>query len=772
MSDEPTPTSANPLSKTMPDFYNSQNEEIKMVIAGIFKKYTDLEEFARIIMSMKSGLNNPDAFDKWMENEEIEFKKPPIQEDIKRGSTSQSIPTTTTDSSPSNPYIKTITSEASENPNICDAIAIDIGTSKCKIAICKEKYIQVVEHESNRSVPSYVALSEQNEWLVGRMAENYAVCLQNVIYVNDYVKSAMKRIVDAMSSSTATQDQPEDQPETKKSRSEHDESSQQQGSENQTKIQDKSDERTPWDSIKIELIDEPIAVAAAYAPRLNIHPEGDVALVFCMGAGYLQVAAYFIREKTHEKKANWTDLIITQISGIEPIVDNFAGDEIDRRIFDKMMEKLTDQNGNKEPKLSERAKRRLKIACEKMKCALSFAPHTRIDVDSLYRSGDEDRDLVEVIQKDEIIEYYHDKVYQIIEEVGEVYKEVKPKFVLLAGGSTRIPLITKHLESVFNGSTICSFLNVDEVAVNGAAAIVSKTVTVAEKPIEEQEKKEEVPAQAQDANADGNGDAGADANKEVPTSDPGIAKDAAQDGDGGGDANPNAYTRVSTSDADTKVLDQGAAQDVAKNGDRDGDSHENVDAGAAKGTDGDGDTDASANKEVASSAQNTDEVSVQDGAPTQKGVSAPDTAVVNQNVGVADAGVLTQNADGVLIQDANGMSTPDADAKVPAQDANAGAEMVDPASDANTTVLTSTPADNIPIPDKRHDGDNQLAEVVIKDHQYNPVRNLLFKIRAHLKIIDLNIVASHMFSQFHQLIVVYLILSSYIIVNDWLLETR
>ena len=33
-----------------------------------------------------------------------------------------------------------------------------------------------------RSVPSYVALSEQGEWLVGRMAENYAVCLQNVIY--------------------------------------------------------------------------------------------------------------------------------------------------------------------------------------------------------------------------------------------------------------------------------------------------------------------------------------------------------------------------------------------------------------------------------------------------------------------------------------------------------------------------------------------------------------------------------------------------------------
>ena len=71
----------------------------------------------------------------------------------------------------------------------------------------------------------------------------------------------MKRIVDAMSSSTTNNKQ--DQPEV----------------------------------IPVELIDEPIAVAAAYAPRLNLHPKGDVALVFCMGAGYLQVAAYLIQQK-------------------------------------------------------------------------------------------------------------------------------------------------------------------------------------------------------------------------------------------------------------------------------------------------------------------------------------------------------------------------------------------------------------------------------------------------------------------------------------------
>ncbi|PAV62949.1 hypothetical protein WR25_03852 [Diploscapter pachys] len=202
---------------------------------------------------------------------------------------------TVTDPTRNNPFVKTITSEANQNPNIRDAIAIDIGTSKCKIAICKEKYIQIVEHEANRSVPSYVALSEQGEWLVGKMAENYAICLQNVIYdirwllgktngeinrVQDEKRYFFKRsenlpdnvnhIVVAMSSATATQNQPE---------------------------------VIPSIDIPVELIDEPIAVAAAYATRLNIHPKGDVALVFCMGAGYLQVAAYFIQQKAQQEVA-------------------------------------------------------------------------------------------------------------------------------------------------------------------------------------------------------------------------------------------------------------------------------------------------------------------------------------------------------------------------------------------------------------------------------------------------------------------------------------
>ena len=50
-----------------------------------------LEEFARAIMSIKPVLNNPDAFDKWMRDEEIEFKEPRTQKVMKEVSTYQSL---------------------------------------------------------------------------------------------------------------------------------------------------------------------------------------------------------------------------------------------------------------------------------------------------------------------------------------------------------------------------------------------------------------------------------------------------------------------------------------------------------------------------------------------------------------------------------------------------------------------------------------------------------------------------------------------------------
>ena len=41
--------------------------------------------------------------------------------------------------------------------------------------------------ESNRAVPTYVARSEQGDWLIGKLAENYSVSLPSVVYGMSFV---------------------------------------------------------------------------------------------------------------------------------------------------------------------------------------------------------------------------------------------------------------------------------------------------------------------------------------------------------------------------------------------------------------------------------------------------------------------------------------------------------------------------------------------------------------------------------------------------------
>ena len=156
-------------------------------------------------------------------------------------------------------------------------------------------------------------------------------------------------------------------------------------------------------------------------------------------------------------------MTITQISGIESIVENFAGDDIDRLIFEEMMKKLDKQvkpylRGNSlafplniercwsiilewrnKTKFIKASRTSSKNSLRKDEvCFIICTAYTNRwalglqggkdlnsnipDVDSLYRNGDEDCDLVEVVQKDEIVKYYHAKVCENIEKAKGVCK--------------------------------------------------------------------------------------------------------------------------------------------------------------------------------------------------------------------------------------------------------------------------------------------------------------------------------------------------------------
>ncbi|PAV85000.1 hypothetical protein WR25_10265 [Diploscapter pachys] len=382
--------------------------------------------------------------------------------------------------------INRISSNSNNNPNVRDAIAIDIGTSKCRISICKDQHVQIVEHESNRAVPTYVARSEQGDWLVGKLAENYLVSLPSVVYdirwltektYADVEKYDKKYLFNFAKHKNPTDLVIIELPLPKEAGNVAKEIETQfypsrllsillitvlktafgfvnnpssiavtipLGSDSNYRDRIKDILKHALNKVAnpdipsttlIRLIEEPTAVVASYAHRLNLHPKGDVVLSFCMGSGYLQAELMYIQKKIK----------------------------------------------NKSLRLSPKPEKRLRIACEKLKCALSFAPHTRVDVDSLYRnSSGQDCDLLEVVQKQDVEEIY-DKI--ISDHIGKIVRmtgTIQPKFILMGGGSTRIPKINEYLQKNFKNSKICDFMNVDEVASTGVATIASGSVVIAE----------------------------------------------------------------------------------------------------------------------------------------------------------------------------------------------------------------------------------------------------------------------------------------------------
>ncbi|PAV82769.1 hypothetical protein WR25_24719 isoform E [Diploscapter pachys] len=421
--------------------------------------------------------------------------------------------------------IKRISSTSNNNQNIRDAIAIDIGTSKCRISICKDQHVQIVEHESNRAVPTYVARSEQGDWLVGKLAENYSVSLPSVAYDIRWLTEKTYADVNYDKEylfNFAKHKSPTDLviielPLPKEAGNVAKEIETQfypsrllsillitvlktafgfvnnpssitvtipLGSDSNYRDRIKDILRHALNKVAnpdipsttlIRLIEEPTAVVASYAHRLNLHPKGDVVLSFCMGSGYLQAELVYIQKKTD----HWT---IHKIPDIQAVyVENKAGNYIDQLIFEYLMKIVRKRSKNKSLRLSPKPEKRLRIACEKLKCALSFAPHTRVDVDSLYRNkAGQDCDLLEVVQRQDVEQIY-DKI--ISDHIGKIVRMtgvIQPKFILMGGGSTRIPKINEYLQKNFKDSKIGNFMNVDEVASTGAATIASDSVMVAE----------------------------------------------------------------------------------------------------------------------------------------------------------------------------------------------------------------------------------------------------------------------------------------------------
>jgi L1 cell adhesion molecule like protein len=146
-----------------------------------------------------------------------------------------------------------------------------------------------------------------------------------------------------------------------------------------------------------------------------------------------------------------------------------GGEDFDNRLVDHFIQLFKLKTG-KDISNNDRAKRRLRTACERAKKTLSTTMSTTVEVESLF----DGKDLYENLTRAKFEELCNDLFQQSLEPVAQVLKDAKVdkskiEEIVLVGGSTRIPKVQKLLSDYFNGKELNKSVNPDEAVAYGAA---------------------------------------------------------------------------------------------------------------------------------------------------------------------------------------------------------------------------------------------------------------------------------------------------------------
>lgn len=145
------------------------------------------------------------------------------------------------------------------------------------------------------------------------------------------------------------------------------------------------------------------------------------------------------------------------------------GEDIDNRMVKYFSEEFKRKH-KKDISSNNRAIKRLKTACERLKRTLSSTATGSIELDSLYEGIDFSSSLTRARLDELCIDLYKqclDTVDKVLLDSGLAKSDIHD--VVLVGGSTRIPKIQQMLIDYFNGKELCKSVNPDEAVAYGAA---------------------------------------------------------------------------------------------------------------------------------------------------------------------------------------------------------------------------------------------------------------------------------------------------------------
>lgn len=343
-------------------------------------------------------------------------------------------------------------------------IGIDLGTTNSCVAVMEGGEAVVIPNsEGNRTTPSVVGFSKDDERLVGDVAKRQAITNpdRTVISIKRHMGTNHKEAVDdkryspqeisAMILQKLKADAEAFLGETVSQAvitvPAYFSDSQRQATKDAGKI-------AGLDVLRI--VNEPTAAALAY----GLDKEGEqTILVFDLGGGTFDVSILELGDGVFEVKAT---------SGN----NHLGGDDFDQRIIDHLVQSFKKETGI-DLSHDKMAKQRLKDAAEKAKKELSSTLTTTISLPfiSADSTGPKHLELnltrakFEEITSD-LVESTLSPTRQALQDAGLSASQIDR--VILVGGSTRIPAVQDAIKKVI-GKDPSKGVNPDEVVAVGAA---------------------------------------------------------------------------------------------------------------------------------------------------------------------------------------------------------------------------------------------------------------------------------------------------------------
>ena len=367
-------------------------------------------------------------------------------------------------------------------------VGIDLGTTNCCVAVLEGGAVQIVPNkEGGRTTPTVVGFTDKGERLVGQIAKRQAVTnAANTVY-------AVKRLVGRKFSDAEVERARTAMPFEIVDSTNGDARIQVQGrvfspqeisgivlqrlkaaaedflGEAVTEAIvtvpayfDDAQRQATRDAgriagLKIErIINEPTAAALAYG--LN-RTEQERVVVYDLGGGTFDISVLELNDGVFE---------VLSTSGNTFL----GGEDFDERIIDWMAKQFQEETGI-DLRLDRLALQRLKEAAERAKCELSSLTETNINLPFIAADASGPKHFSKTLTRDMFEQLVADLVEQTIEPCQKALWDAKLQpgdidKVLLVGGQTRSPIITRTVKEIF-GREPSQEINPDEVVAMGAA---------------------------------------------------------------------------------------------------------------------------------------------------------------------------------------------------------------------------------------------------------------------------------------------------------------